>query len=1046
MRITLISLIILFLIGPFAIENVNAKKRKKRSFSTLEQVNVNNDKVKLIAKSLEVNSSEFPAFIPIVDLKIRAQRKVLHSEKENFFYVSTYQNLANGEKSWLGKSLIIKSKRKRQHNFTIKLNKFCERTQSYNFRILDSAGNILTIFTAEFTDLDFDSSKVNCNADINGIFTEEQMDYIFSHVEFNYSDSSQASVRKTKESKYQINLPAKTTLSNTLSRSANRAFLLKQNPSAKPEEIDHIIASNEQRKFAQIVGAQGPAGPAGAPGAAGAAGAAGNNGSGFIFDGNSENSNTSLGNTDNFSLAILTNNLERLFIAAGGNVGVGDSNPSNFLLEVNGNMGMSTTNSFDMGSATNRFRDLFIGSGGLHLGDAANDTFIQYDTGNNILGFDSNAAGSYEMTLTDNGELGIGEDSPEAILEVSASNVSRDYFKISSDDDNDGDILSVIANSNVGIGTDTPSTTFDLNGDLLISGGAPGNGKVLLSDATGLATWSALPAATGDFPSGGTAPGSDRTLGNDDNFALGFETNNTERVHIAANGDVGIATTTPSQLLDINGTLAIRGGSPIAGQILTSDASGLATWTALGSSGAGGDFTDGGNNFGGNATIGNDSNFSMDFITNNTSRIHVAANGNVGIHNTNPTVLFDVTGDVGNASTVSIDTGKVLIADGSAATPTMSFTNDPDMGIFRAGDDSLGVSVGGTTQFLVNSTGVSFPGTKDFTPRSVDTVGVTSAADGSEAEPSYTYIADDDTGIYRPGDDTLAFVTGGATAITITNAGDLGIGTTTPSRKLEVVGDTLVNTLQTTAGRFFNQDGTLALPSYTFSSDEDTGIFREGNDSIAISLGGTKVLDFETDGLHSSVEYRQAGDYNYSGKILNLDGSVSVPSYSFTTDTDTGFYRAADDEIRFTTGGTDRFTVKASGRIGVNTTNPSVLFDAIGNTFVSANYIVDQSLHAPDGSAGAPSYSFSADTDTGIYSGTNNELRFSTGGTDQVYILANGNVGLGVSNPSFKLSLDGEMKVTGVNTTGKVVCVKGDGTMGTCGTAPDVTGVCAVCN
>ncbi|MBK9981942.1 MAG: collagen-like protein [Saprospiraceae bacterium] len=42
---------------------------------------------------------------------------------------------------------------------------------------------------------------------------------------------------------------------------------------------------------------------------------------------------------------------------------------------------------------------------------------------------------------------------------------------------------------NVGIGTQTPSTTLEVNGQVKISGGSPGLNKVLTSDGTGLATW-----------------------------------------------------------------------------------------------------------------------------------------------------------------------------------------------------------------------------------------------------------------------------------------------------------------------------------------------------------------------------------------------------------------------------------------------------------------------------------------------------------------------------------------------------------------------------
>jgi len=41
-------------------------------------------------------------------------------------------------------------------------------------------------------------------------------------------------------------------------------------------------------------------------------------------------------------------------------------------------------------------------------------------------------------------------------------------------------------------------------------------------------------------------------------------------------------------------------------------------------------------------------------------------------------------------------------------------------------------------------------------------------------------------------------------------------------------------------------DGTTAVPSITFSSDTDTGIFRSGNGLVSITSNGTKVATFPT--------------------------------------------------------------------------------------------------------------------------------------------------------------------------------------------------------
>ncbi|MFB3390305.1 tail fiber domain-containing protein [Flavobacterium sp. LAR06] len=53
-----------------------------------------------------------------------------------------------------------------------------------------------------------------------------------------------------------------------------------------------------------------------------------------------------------------------------------------------------------------------------------------------------------------------------------------------------------------------------------------------------------------------------------------------ERMRIKSNGNVGIGTTTPSAKLDVAGTIKISGGAPGAGKVLTSDATGLASWVA----------------------------------------------------------------------------------------------------------------------------------------------------------------------------------------------------------------------------------------------------------------------------------------------------------------------------------------------------------------------------------------------------------------------------------------------------------------------------------
>jgi hypothetical protein len=90
-------------------------------------------------------------------------------------------------------------------------------------------------------------------------------------------------------------------------------------------------------------------------------------------------------------------------------------------------------------------------------------------------------------------------------------------------------------NGNVGIGTTNPGAKLEVDGQLLITGGNPGAGKVLTSDTTGLASWQ-------------NSPGGGDNLGNHiatQNLNLGtykLVGNGTDGIQVDANGNIGINT------------------------------------------------------------------------------------------------------------------------------------------------------------------------------------------------------------------------------------------------------------------------------------------------------------------------------------------------------------------------------------------------------------------------------------------------------------------------------------------------------------------------
>jgi len=82
------------------------------------------------------------------------------------------------------------------------------------------------------------------------------------------------------------------------------------------------------------------------------------------------------------------------------------------------------------------------------------------------------------------------------------------------------------SNGYAGIGTATPGARLEVAGQIKITGGTPGAGKVLTSDASGLATW-AVPAESGGWT----------TLG--------------KNIYASNSGNIGVGTANPAYKLDL---------------------------------------------------------------------------------------------------------------------------------------------------------------------------------------------------------------------------------------------------------------------------------------------------------------------------------------------------------------------------------------------------------------------------------------------------------------------------------------------------------------
>jgi hypothetical protein len=146
-------------------------------------------------------------------------------------------------------------------------------------------------------------------------------------------------------------------------------------------------------------------------------------------------------------------------------------------------------------------------------------------------------------------------------------------------------------------------------------------------------------------------------------------------------------------------------------------------------------------------------------------------------------------------------------------------------------------------------------------------------------------------------------------------------------------------------------ENTAAIPTYTFYGDENTGMYWQSSDVIAWSTGGTKRALLYSGGFR-----------------INVSGSAGTPAFHWEGDTNTGMYRVTTDQVGFSAGGTLKGRFWSQGLLMGSAST--------GNA----------QLGTGTGSAGAPVYQFYNDTNTGMYRVGSDRLGFTTGGAARMYI------------------------------------------------------------